>query len=1112
MANEKIGVEFFATTAAAVAEIDKLSEATRAAADAADNAGKGQKTLGREVKEARAAQIEATEATRKANDAQRIHTLTVQKLGANSKEAKAAALALNAAQLESKRAGLAAAQALEKTAKSVAAAAQAEDGNLSPATKRAAAQLERMGKEAERAARDLRILDLQTTQTAGGATKLGKSLSAMSVAGGALIAGGVAAGVAGIGVALKGSVTSAIDFESKMTGIGKVLDDQSPENLARVDAQIKQMAVSLGVLPTELAAMTQALAASGLQSDLAGYTEDAAKLGVAFDLSGQEAGHAIASLTASLGLSRSEMQSLMGTVNELDDGMNSSSKQLVEYLESVAGIGRSASISGETMLALGSAIISTGTAPDKAATGVKNFIATMESGTAATDAQVAAFAKLGFSTAEVAKEMASGNAEAQIKKISEALAGLPAEERFATMIDLFGRESIGSVGGLATNVDLLGNAFKIAGDKAAAAGSVQAEFDRVSKTTASNIAQLKANVSVTAIEIGAALLPQVNSIAKEVSAWVSQNRELLKANVASGIAKITEGAKDLWPVLKTVASTVSSVTDAVGAGNLAYIAMAGKVVSLTSDVGGLAVKTATSLIPSLAGMGGKLAAMAGPAGLLAAVGVGAAAMSFTVLKALAPIILRLDETTKKANDAERAMHGIRLEAMKVAAAKLGASNDALAKENERRTKILEAGFTNEGMAEAAAAAGMEARRKALHGRRLSQLDAEEKDLVKASIQRAMIAEKLAYMERADRAGSGTVAPTALDTGPTDKEKRAGARAAKKEAKFAEDSRDFNVEMELYAANENKRIREESIASQQAAFDAEAALFDRKAEGYDRELELIEARGGAEEEQQKAREALLDRRLKAEEEFARAQLAMAKTDAQREQATTRMEQVEHQKRLTALRRTTAAEEAEQARRVALTEKVTARVSDLGTAMVDAAWDAAEGQRGAGLQALGDYLKTVSKQMAIKALVETALGVSALAGVVTAGLAPGHFAAAGIAAGVAVAAGGAGIGLSAAGDARAASARPAAANDAGPGSGVGSTSAADGINPERQKRELDAQEVPISYAQSGARPAATMGGDVININLAGATFIGSKGPEDAAQKIDKMLRQGKAAGKR
>ena len=239
--------------------------------------------------------------------------------------------------------------------------------------------------------------------------------------------------------------------------------------------------------------------------------------------------------------------------------------------------------------------------------------------------------------------------------------------------------------------------------------------------------------------------------------------------------------------------------------------------------------------------------------------------------------------------------------------------------------------------------------------------------------------------------------------------------------------------------------------------------------------------------------------------------MAKTDATREAAQTRREAAEYQRRFVNIRRAAAAEQAEHARKVAITEKVTARVSDLGTAMVDAAWEAAEGQRGAGLQALGDYLKTVSKQMAIKALVETALGAAALAGVVTAGLAPGHFAAAGIAAGVAVAAGGAGVAFSAAGDARAASGqgRPESAND----SGATPSGAANGppSSNSQPKRELDAQEVPISYG-SAARPMQVQAGDTININLAGATFIGSKGPEDAAQQIQKMLRQGKAAGER
>ena len=153
MSDTKIGVEFSATTAAAVAEVDKLSAAVRESTTAARGAGKEQQALGREVNAARAAQIEATEATRKAKDAQQIHTLTVAKFGAASAEAAASEAKLTKATADATRAATVAAQSLDKTAKSAQAAAAAEDGNLTPATKRAAAQLERMAKDAE--ARDL---------------------------------------------------------------------------------------------------------------------------------------------------------------------------------------------------------------------------------------------------------------------------------------------------------------------------------------------------------------------------------------------------------------------------------------------------------------------------------------------------------------------------------------------------------------------------------------------------------------------------------------------------------------------------------------------------------------------------------------------------------------------------------------------------------------------------------------------------------------------------------------------------------------------------------------------------------------------------------------------
>lgn len=304
-----------------------------------------------------------------------------------------------------------------------------------------------------------------------------------------------------------------------------------------------------------------------------------------------------------------------------------------------------------------------------------------------------------------------------------------------------------------------------------------------------------------------------------------------------------------------------------------------------------------------------------------------------------------------------------------------------------------------------------------------------------------------------------------------------------------------------------------------ALAAAEANSDRRLLMLDRETEALEARGAAEtvhidavfmqisveSEAQAQREDLLNRRLAAEEAAARELARLATTDAQREQATTRMEQVEHNKRLAAIRRQQAAEAKEWERKTAIVAKVTGTVQQLGGAMVEAAWQAADGQKGAGLQALSDYLKTVSKQMAIKALVETALGVSALAGIVSAGLAPGHFAAAGLAAAAAAAAGAAGAATGAA-----ASAVRGEGGGAGAGAGGFGPRSSGSNRPqsaERERQELaDLNVIPISRevetkreGQTGARPASAAKGDTIIVQ---PTIIGGT-RDDVGRMLDKMI---------
>ncbi|MGL4247141.1 phage tail tape measure protein, partial [Lactiplantibacillus plantarum] len=72
--------------------------------------------------------------------------------------------------------------------------------------------------------------------------------------------------------------------------------------------------------------------------------------------------------------------------------------------------------------------------------------------------QVASFDKLGLKAGDLAKAM-QDDAGGAILDVLEKLKQLPKAEQAATMTQLFGRESIGAIAPLLTNLDLLKENF-----------------------------------------------------------------------------------------------------------------------------------------------------------------------------------------------------------------------------------------------------------------------------------------------------------------------------------------------------------------------------------------------------------------------------------------------------------------------------------------------------------------------------------------------------------------------------------------------------------------------------------------------------------------------------
>lgn len=339
-------------------------------------------------------------------------------------------------------------------------------------------------------------------------------------------------------------------------------------------------------------------------------------------------------------------------------------------------------------------------------------------------------------------------------------------------------------------------------------------------------------------------------------------------------------------------------------------------------------------------------------------------------------------------------------------------------------------------------------------------------------------------------------------GPQPPPKRGAKKKGKKQDEVSSDSDHGGRVFGGVAGIEDS----EAIASQAVEGPRAAALAEEEAASekrllmLDREMEAMDAMGTAETQQvdlllwsvdmenqaEQDRAALQDERLRREGALARWQAETAKTTEQREKAVTKLEEVEHRKRLLAIQRATAAEEREQQRKLKLFGTLNGAMQDLGGALIGAIEAQAEGEKGAVAKSVGVFAEGIRNKLILTALQETALGVAAAAGIVTAGLAPPHFIAAGVAAAGAAVAGGIAVGFNAAADNASGGSAGASIPSVGgggsssyprPSSGSGSSSGSSGG---------DSDGVPTSYrdpdANAGKMAAmkANQGG-VTNITI-------------------------------
>lgn len=363
---------------------------------------------------------------------------------------------------------------------------------------------------------------------------------------------------------------AAMKFETAMADVKKVVDFESPAQFAAMSDDVLDLSERLPMAAEGIAQIVAAGGQSGIaREELTAFAEDAVKMGVAFDLTADQAGGMMAKWRTAFKLSQGEVVALADQINYLGNSGPANAQQISKIVTSIGPLGEIAGLASGQIAAMGATLAGVGIAEDVAATGMKNFMLTLTAGSSATKAQQQAFKALRLDSAEMAKGMQE-DAQGTIQRVLLAVSKVSGDKQAAVLTQLFGKESVGAIAPLLTNIDLLKSNFDKVADSTQYAGSMQAEYATRAATTQNNLQRLQNRVVRLGISVGSALLPPFNDFMDTIGPVISGVAKLAAANpwlvkgilgaaVGFGVLRVAVMASTMALTIMNAVATMSPI-------------------------------------------------------------------------------------------------------------------------------------------------------------------------------------------------------------------------------------------------------------------------------------------------------------------------------------------------------------------------------------------------------------------------------------------------------------------------------------------------------------------------------------------------------------------------
>src|SRR5690606_21144654 len=205
---------------------------------------------------------------------------------------------------------------------------------------------------------------------------------------------------AGLGLAVK----AAMDWESAWTGVEKVIEG-TPEQLARLEGELRQLATTLPFTHQEIAAVASAAGQLGIATeDITGFTKVMLDLGVATNMTAEEAAFALARMSNIMGTASDDVSRLGATIVDLGNNSATTERDIVEMALRIAGAGNTIGLTEADVLAFASALSSVGIEAQAGGTAISRVMIEIADAVAGGGDAVAEFADVaGMSAGEFAR-------------------------------------------------------------------------------------------------------------------------------------------------------------------------------------------------------------------------------------------------------------------------------------------------------------------------------------------------------------------------------------------------------------------------------------------------------------------------------------------------------------------------------------------------------------------------------------------------------------------------------------------------------------------------------------------------------------------------------------